>query len=229
MDQKERNNQNENSPAGSPFRDNVCYFIPWGLAVLFLALFFAHLNPLDLSNPQNINPLIYLFLILGVTCALLPCLQRVRIGNLIELERKLEATKNDVRLFKEDIKDTVSNLAANINTISNLTTSISSISNTINIYIPAYEILHQANEEMTSLFNPSMLAEYHKVRDGLKLDNENIGLSLARTRIKLELLLFDILNEQKDFTMGVQAQPDKISLSKLIAVFVQRYPPIPVF
>jgi hypothetical protein len=47
----------------------------------------------------------------------LPFFSKVKIGNLIELEREIEKTKQDLQDFKTEIRNNIAVLSTNVNTI----------------------------------------------------------------------------------------------------------------
>ncbi len=186
--------------------------ISWLFSAYFLISF--HLN-VNLSQP--VPTMYYLFLVLGVSLAFLPFMSKIKIGTLLELERQIKETKNEVKDFKEETRQMLSIISTNVNTIGNL-------SNTININLPKMGQLSQAKEAFVQQSDPETLQESEKIRDELSLESEDTILALAKTRIKLELLLRKILGKRIKSVSGDSKDIKYTSFGQLYRRFLKEYP-----
>lgn len=161
------------------------YLFSWIAASAFLILFF---NNVDVSKPSNIGTLYYLFLILGLAFTFLPFMKKVSIGKLLELERNVKETKNEVKEFKNEVSQILSIVSTTINTISNN-------NNTVNINIPGIDEIAKAKEKLLESTDENTLKSATKIKDDLIMEDEDLVMALARTRIRIEYLLRHIIDK----------------------------------
>ncbi len=119
---------------------------PWlsvGITIaisLYLLIMFH--STVNLADPQNIQPIHYLVLLLGVLITLVPFIQKLRIGKIVELERNIQQQKDEVRDFKNEVRQLISIVSTSVNSISNL-------SSTTNVNIDFADSLKQAKEQLS--------------------------------------------------------------------------------
>jgi hypothetical protein len=135
------------------------------------------------------------WIILGISIILflLPFSTRVRIGNAIEFERKINEVKESVTDFKEETRSSLSLIAATVTTISN-------VSSTVNVSLPGLADLTAARKGIEEISTGKTHEDAQEVRQELLLDDESIIMPLARTRIRIEQLLRQLL--QKHITVS---------------------------
>lgn len=191
--------------------------ISWLFSAYFLISFRWNV---DLSQP--VPTIYYLFLVLGVSFAFLPFMSKIKIGTLLELERQINETKNEVKDFKEETRQSLSIISTNVNTIGNL-------SNTIDIHLPGMDQLLKARANVDSFVTKSekgseTLSESEKIKDEIVLESEDTIMALAKTRIKLEILLRQILGKRLKTISGVSEDINYASFGKLYKRFMNEYP-----
>ena len=183
------------------------------ISVYLLVLF--HLS-VDLANPYNIQPIHYLVLLLGVLIPLVPFIQKLRIGKIIELERNIQQQKEEVRDFKNEIRQLISITSTNLNSISNL-------SNTTNLNFDSSDLLKQAKEQLSQATSQPTQQEIQDVKRELLLDNEDTIMALARTRIQLEHLLRQVLGKKTRYGIKSLNDVKYLSASRLYKMFLEDY------
>lgn len=186
--------------------------LSWLFSAYFLISFHFNVN-----FSQPIPTIYYLFLILGVSLAFLPFMNKIKIGTLLELERQIKETKNEVKDFKEETRQMLSVISTNVNTIGNL-------SNTINISIPGMAQLSQAKEKLVQQSDPETLRESETIKDELSLESEDTIVALAKTRIKLESLLRKILGKRFKNASEITKNIKYASFRPLYRRFLKEYP-----
>lgn len=185
----------------------------WGFSAYLLILFHTKA---DLSNPSTIPQIYYLFLFLGILLAFLPFLKRLKVGKLFELERDIRDAKNEVKEFKGEVRQMLSIVSTNINTIGNLT-------NTVTINVPGIGELLEEKEKLAQTSDNETLRASEEIKDELSLEGEDTIMALARTRIRLEYLLRNILGKGT----RIEKLPKDIkfiSLGQLYRRFLKEYP-----
>ncbi len=130
-----------------------------------------------------------LFVFLWLLFLFLPFFSKIKIGNVLELERELQRTKDELRDFKAEIRNSVSVLSTNVNTIGSMT-------NQITVNIPGIAELQNARQNLNALTPPRIKKEGEQVAQGLLLQSEDTTMALARTRIEIERLLRTVLGKR---------------------------------
>ena len=182
---------------------------------LYLLILF-HLT-VNLANPQNIQPIHYLVLLLGVLIPLVPFIQKLRIGKIIELERNIQQQKEEVRDFKNEVRQLITVVSTSVNSISNL-------SNTTNLNFDFADLLKQAKEQLNQADAQPTPQEVQDVKRELLLDNEDTVMALARTRIQLERLLRQILGKKTQYENKSSDDVKYLSAGRLYRMFLKEYP-----
>lgn len=187
--------------------------VSWGFSAYFL---FTFHNGIDLANPSDIPQIYYLFLVLGVLLAFLPFLKRVKIWKLLELERDIRETKNEIKEFKTEFQQMLSIISTNINTMVNQT-------NTITVNVPGTGELLEAKEKLAQSSNEETKQASEEIKEELLLEDEDTIMALARTRIRLEYLLRTVLNKRLETEKSTE-NIKFMSLSRLYRIFSKKYP-----
>ncbi len=189
--------------------------ISWGIGGYILYQCSIRLN---LSDEKTLTTqLIFLFL-LSIFLILLPFVKKMKFLNVFELERDIKETKQEVKDFKTEIRQTMNIMSSSIST------SIGNMHNQVTVQIPGIETLKKANRfvEEKGQFKDNI--SFDDIREELSIsEDEDTIMSLAKTRIKIESLLREILNKRTSF-------PDKsnnmkfLSLNDLYRQFTKEYP-----
>lgn len=186
------------------------------LAISLYLLIVFH-STVNLANPQNIQPIHYLVLLLGVLIPLVPFIQKLRIGKIVELERNVQQQKDEIRDFKNEVRQLISVVSTSVNSISNL-------SNTTNVNFDFADLLKQAKEQLSQANNVQPEAqEIQEVKRELQLDNEDTIMALARTRIQLEQLLRKILGKRTQISLNPQDDVKFLSAGRLYRMFLKDF------
>lgn len=184
------------------------------ISVYLLIVFHLTVNLLD---PQNVQPIHYLILLLGVLIPLVPFIQKLRIGKLVELERNIKQQKEEVRDFKNEVRQLISVVSTSLNSISNLT-------NTTNVNIDLADLLRKAKQELNEADVEPAPQEIQEVKRELLLDNEDTIMALARIRIRLEHLLRRVLGKSIQYTNKPSEDVKFLSAGRLYRMFLREYP-----
>lgn len=183
------------------------------ISIYLLVIFHITVN---LSNPQDIHPVHYLILLLGVLIPLVPFIQKLRIGKIVELERNVQQQKDEVRDFKNEVRQLISVVSTSVNSISNL-------SNTTNVNIDFANLLRQAKEQLSQANLGPESQEIQEVKREMLLDNEDTIMALARTRIQLEQLLRKVLGKRMQYGNKTLDNVKYLSAGRLYRMFLEEY------
>jgi hypothetical protein len=139
----------------------------------------------------------------------LPFFTKVKIGKLLELERDVAKTKDDVAEFKAEVRNTLSIISTNINTIS-------AVSNQVTVNLPNPNEIRELRHELEDrsekqLTKPSKQDDMEEL-----LQREDPTLALAWTRIEMERLLRRILGRR---THASSSEPKDIKFASLPQLF----------
>lgn len=160
--------------------------LSWLISFYFLAGFSANVGfPPD----RNLMSGDAVFVALWLFFLFLPFFSRIKIGNLLELERELERTKQELTSFKTEVRSSLSVLSTNVNTMGNM-------SNQVTVNIPGLDQLQDARASIASRTSPHTREEAEDVERGILLYSEDTTMALARTRIEIEGLLRSILGKR---------------------------------
>jgi hypothetical protein len=191
----------------------------WGLPALswLISLYFLSGISTHLGFPPTIKittgHLVYISLWLFFL--FLPFFKRIKIGKILELEREVEKTKNDIKEFKEEVRTNLSLISTNVNTIGNM-------SNQITVNYPAIADIEKLKQQLDKNTIYKSMDEVNDIKDELVLDGDDTIMALARTRIKIESLLRKILSK-RIITSSFNDKPIKyMSLQKLFSLFLDR-------
>jgi hypothetical protein len=144
----------------------------------------------------------------------LPFFSKVKVGQLLELEREVERAKEDLHQFKSEIRNSLSVLSTTVNTIGSMT-------NQVTVNIPGLSELQRAREEVEHRVSPKAQDEANDLKRSLLLESEDTTMALARTRIEIERLLREILGKRTSVN-DIQTKAIKFaSARRLFDVFLQ--------
>jgi hypothetical protein len=160
--------------------------LSWVAAAYFLLSFLA-----AAGFPPKSSVLIQDFPVVFVSLffTFLPFFKRIRIGKLLELERDVKRTQEDVREFKNEVRSSLSVLSTNVNTMGN-------VSNQISVTLPNAQELKQETEAIKER-SPGQndLAAEASIEEQV-FAMEDKSLALAWMRIEIERLLRKVLGKE---------------------------------
>ena len=129
-----------------------------------------------------------LLVVLWLFFLFLPFFSKIKLGNILELERELEKAKDELQQFKSEVRNNMSVLSTNVNTIGRM-------SNQVTVNIPGLHELRQARQ-MVESEAPGAKVTAEQVEERIALQSEDTTLALAKTRIEIERLLRQILGKR---------------------------------
>lgn len=171
---------------------------------------------IDFSGRREVHYYNVIIFLLSIGLIFLPFLKSMKIGNLIAFERKLEEAKQEVRDFKTEMRQMLTMVTSNINNHN---------ANTFNHY---YGGNQQKMEEVKTDYIDKVSSEdfdfSQKVRQRKSelIANEDLMVALARTRMRLEFLLRNILEKRTIYTHNDDIK--YLTLNKLYKTFISDYP-----
>lgn len=161
----------------------------WGLAAMswLLAFYFLIAFHLKCGFPPDlpVSASEMTFLVSGIFFILLPFFNKIRIPKIIELERTVQETKKELKTFQEHTSNMLAVISTSINTINN--------SNTTNIILPPRQDYVEAKRELDAAASSPSRDSIQKIEEKLVFDDEDRIIALARLRMKLEVLLRELL------------------------------------
>jgi hypothetical protein len=152
----------------------------------------------------------------GLFFLFLPFFKRIKIGDVLELEREVEKAREELREFKAEVRNSVSVLSTNVNSISGMT-------NRINFYnniptVPQMEREAQVLDENA----PEAVSAAQEVQRDLLQQDDDIVISLFKTRVEIERLLREIVG--KSTTLPSSKNIRMAGLPQLFEIFVAQNP-----
>lgn len=194
-------------------KKEIAFFIlSWTIGIIAISKVYALI---DLSSPEEISSIHLVILGLGVLLLFFPFFSKINIAKLVELEKEVKSTKDELNDFKTQVSQNLSLISSNVNTISNL-------SNQINITFPGIGELQNEIENLDSQSSQKSKEEVDEVKRSLILDDEDNLVALAKARMQIEFLLRKILSkklESKDNFKEVKY----FTLTHLIREFLGQY------
>jgi len=173
---------------------------------------------LDLDDEKTLSTqLIFLFL-LSIFLILLPFAKKIKFLNVFELEREIKEAKQEVKDFKTEIRQSLA-LFSN-----SLSASIGSMNNQITVHVPGVEDLKKANRTIEEKGKFKDTISFEDIREELSIsDDEDTIMALAKTRIKIETLLRELLGKRTTFPND-KNEMKFLSLSELHRQFTKNNP-----
>lgn len=166
----------------------------------------------SLDNEKTLTTQLNFVFLLSIFLILIPLVKSIKFLNIFELERELKETKEEVKDFKTEIRQSISLLTNSINA------SIGNMHNNVTVHIPGADQLREANRKIDEHGNFKDRISFKDVKEQLSInDDEDTIMALAKTRIKIETLLREITNEPN-------SQKNPTGLNELFKVFLSKYP-----
>jgi len=195
---------------------SLLFILSWAFGISIMLKSVSHINP-ALPIEKNLLPLVLSGV--GLFLMFLPFFKSIKIPKILELERNVRETKEELTSFKQQISSSLAVLATNISTsISNV--NHNSNSNIINI--SANELKRESKRVDKKL--ASNAKHYlDDVTSELNIEDEDVIMNLARVRILIEMQLRRILG--KTTGSAESMRPVKyLNLSSLVNMFTEKYP-----
>lgn len=192
----------------------------WWLTVpsWIVALYFGIGFVTKAGFPPKSDRLIVDALFVGLTLffLFLPFFKKIKIGSLIELEQEIKEARRDATAVKEELREFKNEVR---NTVSVISTN--AVSQHINVHLPGAEELRQQQEKVED-----SLKGYSKQRANeveAELQSDDVTYALAKVRIDIERLLRIILGRRLDSSNGSTfslAQRKFLSIDKMFDFLV---------
>lgn len=190
--------------------------IVWTIGFYTLRQSAKHIN---LDKPDEIHIVHLIFLGIAFFFILLPFVKTIKIGKYLELERNIKETKEEVKDFKTEIRQSVQMLSTSV------TASIGNLNNQVTINLPGTDELKQEIEKLKQQSTQTDTSRLTEIKEELLLDeDDDIIMALARTRIKLEGLLRKALNKRQTIANTPKTDIKFLGLNSLFQQYVQLNP-----
>lgn len=147
----------------------------------------------------------------------LPFFNKIKIGKLLELEREIEQTKNEVAQVRENVQQNFSLLSSSISMISN-------VSSQVTVNLPNAATIEENKKKLEKETESASPQEIAQIKSELTLENEDTLMALARTRMMIEHLLRSILGKRTE-VKEIGDRPLKLmGLTQLFKLFIEEFP-----
>lgn len=147
----------------------------------------------------------------------LPFFKKIKIGKILELEREVEQTKNEVKQLRESVQQNFSLMASSINTISNF-------SNQVTVNLPGTSAVEEDKRKLEKETENKTPQEIAEIKSELTLEDEDTIMALARTRIRIEHLLRSILGKRTRVEKFGDRPVKLMGLPQLFKLFAEEFP-----
>lgn len=191
------------------------YIICWGIGFYLLRQSAIRWS---MDNEETLTTQLSFIFLLSIFLILIPLVKSIKFLNVFELQREIKETKEEVKDFKTEIRQSLTLFSNSLNA------SIGNMNNQITVHVPGVETLKKANRIVEEKGNFKSEISFDEIREELSIsDDEDTIMSLAKTRIKIESLLREILNKRTQFP----SKPNEmkfLSLNDLYRQFTKEYP-----
>ncbi len=185
------------------------------IAIYFLWAFHVHVG---FPPTGNLTYTAATYLALFVIFFVLPLTKRLKLGELVEFEAKVEQVRSEIKEVRSETRELIS-------TVSSVVNSISVSTNQKVIVFPSKEEVQEANEELSEFKDLNK-----EDRDSLDAYFNSVTLdmdyALAHLRMDLERELRRILRQQADFHTILERRGDFLTartMFRRLAKFLPRY------
>jgi len=158
--------------------------ISWLFGIMFLIMGLINIE----VNSNPINLLKITLILVGFTLLIFPFISKIKIGNIIELERKIEKQNEEITEFKSFITTTISILSTNVNSIKNNVK--------FEIHFPTYNELRNSIKQVEEQNSKNALpnqAQYNKTL--LLQETGDKTWALLKNKIDIEKMLRALLGK----------------------------------
>jgi hypothetical protein len=199
------------------FKDILLTIIAWTIGFYILR---KSANLINLEEPEEIHIYHILFLFISFLFILLPFIKTIKIGKLLELQRDIGRTKEEVKDFKTEVKQSMTLLSTSINT------SINSLNSNINISIPGTDDLRKEIEKLRTEVSDARTTTIKNVKEEILSSEEGDHvMALAKTRIEIEKTLREKLNKRLSVGQKQNIEDIKfLTLNRLGQLYIKENP-----
>jgi|JI61114C2RNA_FD_contig_61_1274542_length_1652_multi_2_in_0_out_0_1 hypothetical protein len=191
------------------------YVICWGIGFYLLRQSAIRIS---LDNEKTITTQLLFLLLFSIFLLLLPFAKKIKFLNVFEIEREIKETKQEVRDFKSEIRQSLSILTNSLNA------SIGNMHNQVTVQIPGIDTLKKANKVIEEKGQYKDDISYQDIKEELSIsEDEDTIMALAKTRIKIETLLREILNKRTTYPSNTSSMKF-LSLNELFRQFTKEFP-----
>lgn len=173
---------------------------------------------ISLDNEKTITTQLLFLLLFSIFLILLPFAKKMKFLNVFEIEREIKETKQEVKDFKSEIRLSLSVLTNSLNA------SIGNMHNQVTVQVPGIETLKKANKVIEEKGQYKDEISFQDIKEELSIsEDEDTIMALAKTRIKIETLLREILNKRTIYPDN-SSNMKFLSLNDLYKQFTKEYP-----
>ena len=191
------------------------YLICWGIG--FYLLYQSAIR-WSLDNEKSLTTQLSFVFLLSIFLILIPLVKSIKFLNIFELEKEIKKTKEEVKDFKTEIRQSISLLT------NSLTASIGNMNNNVTVHIPGVEQLRKANKTIEERGYVKEDISFQDIKEELSInDDEDTIMALAKTRIKIESLLREILNKRTNL-INANKSIKFMGLNELFKQFTNQNP-----
>ena len=142
-----------------------------------------------LSFPPSASLTLYeiLFLVLGVFFLFLPFFTKIKIGKIIELERCISETKKEISDLRTFVQQNISILASSVSTVS---------SNNVQYIFGTHSEMEANMKKIEDKVPSTLKKNVAEIKEEMKLEDDDVVMTLARIRMKIESLLRTIVGKR---------------------------------
>jgi hypothetical protein len=188
-------------------------FISWGFGLTFLLMGFINLG----INTESVNLLKFLLILIGFSLIIFPFISKLKIGNLLELERKIESNNAELSEFKSFVSSSLNILSTNMNSIKNDVK--------FELHFPTFNELKNLTKQIEDRNNSNSLnekVESNKIE--LQQETTDKTWALIKTRIDIEKKLRLLLGKKTQAKSFTAKEIKFLSLDYLIRTFIESNP-----
>lgn len=187
------------------------------LSIYFLCVFHSIVG---LPPKKDLDPTSTTYLIVSIFFLLLPLAKTLKLGKLLEYEAQVQEVKNDVREFRDEIRQQIILQSSLINTVTN------TLSQNININLPGKNEIDEANRELANTLEdmPSELDLESEINQFLVSQEADLNLALAKLRMDIEKELRRILIKKLDTSDPTRIKGKFLSTRSLFNELISIFP-----
>lgn len=196
-------------------RNLTFYILCWGIGGYLL---YQSSIRMKLDDEKTITTQILFLLLVSIFLLLLPFTKKIKFLNVFEIEREIKETKQEVKDFKSEIRQSFSILTNSVSA------SIGNMNNQITVQVPGVETLKKANKAIEEKGHYKDHISFQDIKEQLSIsEDEDTIMALAKTRIKIEALLREILNKRINYDDS-HSNMKFLGLNDLYKQFTKQYP-----
>jgi len=188
--------------------------ISWLVAVYFL---FGVITKVKFPPSIPANPEDCLLLFLFLFFLFFPFIKSIKIGKLLEIEREIEQTKDQLSEFRTEVRNNLSLLSTTINTVTT--------SNQLTVNFPGQAELAKEKEKLDQNASPNQRKEAEEIRERIISSSEQDNvIALIKLRIELERELRRILDKSYRTEVDALKAAKFMGVQSLFRLAIEKYP-----